>query len=128
MEIRIRARDNWSEESVAKRLTEIVTGRRGLTTNDARDLLLVIGRPAEQVNLVEAVKNFTSNVPFEKESGYKWALDQGNDWWMSPTGIKVNELGNPDPKGRYNEYKVAYRYGNDEVMEGLRRFLNWTFN
>jgi hypothetical protein len=80
----------------------IRVGRRWKNEGDEEQLAKRIAR----------IVSYSDEACEQKKDGYKWALDyRGNDWWMS--GIEDGYI------------KVAYRYGQKEVMEGLRVFLQW---
>jgi hypothetical protein len=40
-------------------------------------------------------------------------LDEGNDWFLTVLGD--------------NRYRLNYRYGQNEMLQGLQAFLNWVF-
>lgn len=52
--------------------------------------------------------------PFKKDSGYKWQLNGTNDWWMDF---------NPETR----EVTLAYRYDHNQMLEGMKKFLEHVF-
>ncbi len=47
-----------------------------------------------------------------KETGYRYALDEGNDWWA-------------DRDPQTGEFVLAYRYGTKERMDALKVVVDW---
>lgn len=69
----------------------------------------------DEENLVKRIARivcYDDSQIFQKDTGYKWQLNSGNDWWTS--GLENGEI------------KVCYRYGTDELMKALKVFLDWS--
>ena len=81
----------------------------------ARRLAVIVAGPHAIHNDLETGE---MQIPFKKDTGYGWQLESGNNWWMSYDREK-------------DEYILAFRYAHEgmlEVLEGLRKFLEWVFS
>jgi len=71
--------------------------------------------------LIARVKQVVSgdpHGPFVQETGYRYRLDSGNDWWAELRGdllVIANRYARP-------------RSGSGRGMDGLKMFLEWDLN
>ena len=82
--------------------------------NEIRFKVHRIWKDEEQIALrVAQVIGYSPHCPpHKKDSGYRWQLNDSNDWWMDR-----------DPKTE--EYIIAARYSSTVPMEALKTVLEW---
>ena len=105
--IEFRVGNGWTEEHVAIRLAQIVTGHARKRDDELTPY-----------DIEHRIDNPPWKVP-KNGSSYKWQLDIGNDWFLR----KV--------EGIDNRYSLGYRYGHSperqKMLDDIVPFLEFIF-